>query len=149
MAQHQSHVQQLLASGEWEAALQQWAQAFPLKVVGIQLAAFMREAMPAAGSALLEAIERGFQQPDDGVRWQVFEQAKKVGFSTPVGALGLSLFWAYGSMTPAEQEPVYPDPALSPRLMYCALVMLAVQLAEDPVEGATLLFSRCSAGEGA
>lgn len=149
MEQSRSLSQQLLASGQWEEALKLWAEALSPQALGMRLATLMQEVTPASHHALLKAIADGYRQPDDTVRWQIFEGAKKVGFSTPVGALALSLFWSYGSMTPPEREPVYPDPALSPRLLHCALVMLVAQLADAPAEGVKILFSRCAAMEGA
>ncbi|WP_312414933.1 DUF6931 family protein [Pseudescherichia sp.] len=149
MTHDQSLLQQRLASGQWEEVLKQWAQGFSTQALGLRLAALMQEVMPASCHALLASISSGYRQPDDAVRWHVFEQGKKMGFSTPVGALALSLFWSYGSMTPPEREPVYPDPQLSPQLLHCALVMLVTQLADAPVEGVKILFARCAAKEEA
>lgn len=138
----------LLATGQWDVVLKRWGQAFPPDVLGIRLAGFMHEVMPSPFHSLLELIVDGYQLKDDAVRWQVFEEAKKVGLNTPVGALALSLFWSYGSMAPLGQEPIYPDPMLSPQLLNCALTMLVSYLAEAPAKGVEILLSRLSVWEG-
>lgn len=140
-----SHQQQL-ASGNWEEALQLWSQQFDFKTIVNQLTALLRRFASTETLPLLDDITRYARQPDEMLRWRIFEQAKDLGFNTPAGALALSLFWSQGSMSPPELEPVYPDPQLSPQLLNCALMMCACQLSESPAEGVSLLFSHITSG---
>ncbi|PTA91834.1 hypothetical protein CWM66_11545 [Kosakonia sp. H7A] len=140
-----SHHQQL-ACGNWEEALQQWRQQYDFKTVVSQLTALLRRFASTDALPLLDDIARYGRQPDETLRWRIFEQAKELGFNTPVGALALSLFWSQGSMSPPDLEPVYPDPQLSQQILNCALVMSACQLSDSPTEGVRLLFSHIADG---
>lgn len=139
--------QQLLEADQWEEALRQWALRFTPQTLGIRLCALLRKVTPASLHPLLEAIAQCYHQPDDTQRWAIFEQAQAVGFTTPVGALALSLFWSQGSMSPEGLEPVYPDPQLSPQMLHCALVMYVTRLAESPVDGVRQLLAHGTASE--
>lgn len=126
----------------WEETLRQWSLTLPPVMLGLRLTALLREVMPTTFHSLLDAIAQQYRQPEEKQRWQILEQAKKLGFSTPVGALALSQFWSHGSMSPDGLEPVYPEPELSPQMLHCALVMLVAQLAENPTDGVRQLIAR-------
>lgn len=133
---------------DWEEMLKEWSQAFSIQNLGIRLANVLLNFTPNEQKQLLKNIEQAFRDPDDDLRWCIFEEAQKVGFDTAVGALALSLFWSYGSMSPTTLDPVYPDLRLSPLMLQCVLVIVAAQLAEDPADGAVRLISLCSDLEG-
>lgn len=134
-------LQPLLSSGQWEDALREWEKNVSLQMLGHRTAMVMQKVMPAKHGPVLKDIASAFYQQDDDLRWHIFQQVKTTGFSSPIGALALSLFWSFGSMSPRELEPVYPDPGLSPTLLHCALVTLVMTLSEDPVEGVNLLLT--------
>ncbi|WP_330984092.1 MULTISPECIES: DUF6931 family protein [Enterobacterales] len=141
MTQHNLALQPPETS-QWEDDLRHWARTLPPLMLGLRLTALLREVMPTTTHSLLDTIARQYRQPEEGRRWQLFEQAKTLGFSTPIGALALSQFWSHGSMSPDGLPPVYPEPELSPQMMHCALVMLAAQLAENPADGVSQLIAR-------
>ncbi|WP_237932233.1 DUF6931 family protein [Buttiauxella sp. S19-1] len=126
----------------WEEKLRQWSQTLSPLSIGMALTTLLREVTPADGHPLLVAIAQQYSQPDAQRRWQIFEDAKTLGFSTPVGVLALAQFWSAGSMSPDGLPPVYPEPQLSAQMLHCALVMLTVQLAESPVDGVSELIAR-------
>lgn len=138
--------QQLLASGYWEEALLHWSQQIDFKTTVTQLTCVLRQITGVEVAPLLDDIARYDHQPEETLRWRIFEQGKTLGFNSAVGALALALFWSQGSMSPPEFEPVYPDPQLSQKILNCALVMSACQLADSPVEGVRQLFSRMTSG---
>lgn len=141
MTQHDNVGQPRQETDEWENALHQFVTSRPPRLTGVALATLLRRITPAEQHGLLDDITRAWQQPDDELRWQVFHQAEKVGFTTPAGALALALFWAYGSMSPAGIDPVMPEPHLCPDMLHCVLVMCASALAELPADGARLLLA--------
>lgn len=95
-------------------------------------------------------IQQWLAERDDARRFRVFQLAEKLGFDTPVGALGLSLFWMDGSMTPAEFDAVYPEPHLSRLMLLCALKLLSVEIAAEdpPLKGAQTLLAEWRAAQG-
>lgn len=141
MTQH-TLAPQLPNTSQWEDDLRHWAQTLSPLMLGLRLTALLREVMPTTAHSLLDTIAQQYRHPEESRRWQLFEQAKTLGFSTPIGALVLSQFWSHGSMSPDSLPPVYPEPELSPHMMHCALVMLAAQLAESPADGVNQLIAR-------
>lgn len=135
MSQDQMSPQHLLDEGRWEEAIRAWMRPIPVSVLGLQLAEQLLNTQPLAENHLLQTISHWYRQPEETLRWEIFEQAKEVGFSTPSGALALSLFWSHGSLSPAGLEPVYPDPQLSAQMLHCSLVLHVAHLADTPVEG--------------
>ncbi|MEZ2578325.1 DUF6931 family protein [Buttiauxella ferragutiae] len=130
----QNQIDHLLNEGQWEEAIRVWMTSLPVPVLALKLAEQLRNTQPPDTHHLLEAIYKWYHQPEETLRWEIFEQAKEVGFSTPSGALALSLFWSQGSMSPAGLEPIYPDLQLSGQMLHCALVMHIAHLADTPVE---------------
>ncbi len=135
-----------LSGDNWEEALHQWSQQRDFKTVVTQLTALLRHVASTETIPLLDDISRYGRQPEETLRWRIFDQAKALGFNTPAGALALALFWSQGSMSPPDVEPVYPDPQLSQQILNCALVMSACQLSDSPMEGVRLLFSHLANG---
>jgi len=142
MTQHNPPSQSPSEDGLWEETLRQWAQTFSPPVLGMRLTALLRQITSDDLHPLLEAIAQEYRQPEDERRWQIFDQAKALDFSSPIGALALSQFWSHGSMSPEGLPPVYPQAQLSVQMLHCALVTLAAQLAENPAEGACQLIAR-------
>lgn len=125
---------------QWEAHLRQWAQMLSPGALGLKLAIMLRDLTPPNGQPLLDLMIQQYHQPDDARRRQIFELAKTYGFCTPVGTLALAQFWSAGSMSQDGLPPVYPEPHLSPQMLYCTLVMLVSQLADNPADGVRQLF---------
>lgn len=143
----------LLAVKQWEDALAYMVSEHPAeKLMGWVLKRI--QASPAAQSDVMQQcaqeIALWLKDHDDARRWRIFQQAEMLGFDTPLGALGLSLFWLQGSMTPAELEPVYPEKHLSPLMLHCALKLLCVSQAADdaPLIGAQKLVSEWNVVQG-
>ncbi|AIR61117.1 hypothetical protein LH23_10695 [Cedecea neteri] len=147
MTQNGFNPDKLLGENRWEEALHQWTYSFPVSQLGIQLVSLLREITPADIHPLLGEMHQQYCQYDNARRWRIFEQAQKQELNTPTGALALSLFWASGSMSPDDLPAVYPDPKLASQMLNCAVVMLAVGLGENPVEGTRNLMMRCQPKE--
>lgn len=147
MTQNGFNPDKLLEEGRWEEALHQWTYSLPVSQLGIQLVSLLRETAPADSHPLLAEMHQQYCQYDNARRWRIFEQAQKQDLNSPTGALALSLFWASGSMSPDDLPAVYPDPKLTSQMLGCAVVMLAVELGETPVEGARSLMMRCQPKE--
>ena len=147
MTSHHVNPQPLREDDLWEETLKEWAQDFSPSELGIRLTALLRDVTPDILHPLLEAIAKQYRQPEDERRWQIFEQAKLLDFSSPVGALVLSQFWSHGSMSPEGLPPVYPEQQLSVQMLHCALVTLAAQLAENPADGLRQLIARSTTVE--
>uniref|UniRef100_UPI001652EB02 DUF6931 family protein n=1 Tax=Serratia marcescens TaxID=615 RepID=UPI001652EB02 len=109
------------------------------------------QALSEAARACADDIRLWLKTHDDDLRWRIFHQADALGFDTPLGALGLSLFWMQGSMTPAEFDAVYPQAHLAPLMLHCALKLLSVSLAGEhpPQAGAQRLLGDGYAARGA
>lgn len=143
-ADERGALQERLDAGLWEDALEALIQqiAFP-ELASWVLQRFTREMSDSTPQGECLRVMRAWlsDRHEDALRYSIFEQASELGFDTPTGALGLSMFWSQGSMTPAELEPVYPEPHLAALMLHCSLKLLCV--AEDPdmtpQEGATRL----------
>jgi hypothetical protein len=133
----------LLKKGQWEDTLLLWSESINPLWLGSRLAVLLREFVSVDFFALLDDLSEGYRQPEgeDKLRWRIFEQAQRLGFDTPAGALALSFFWSQGSMAPEGLVPVYPEPELSLRMLRCALMMCATLLDQSPIEGTRLLLA--------
>lgn len=142
MSEHGFPLQYPLTPDNWREALRQWSMSVPAKALGPRLVALLKTVTPQVPgmSSLQDDMFLWYQQPDDALRWRIFEKAKAIGLSTPTGALALSLFWSQGSMAPAGLDPVYPAPEISPQMLQSALVMFVIQLADTPVESMNRFF---------
>lgn len=148
MMQNVFSIQQLLECGEWITALRQWQQTLSPVALGRQFTSLLRKDLSAPGTyPLLDDIALQYQQSDEERRWRIFEQAKKLGLCTPTGALAFSQFLSSGSMSPDDQQPVYPDPELGSQVLHSALMMQAIRMGGSPVEGVRMLITSCSATE--
>lgn len=123
---------QQLMSGAWEETLQQFVQYYSYQEL-IAWAVILPTSKDINFRQCLDDMQCWVLSPNEALRWKVFAQAQAIGFSTVVGALGLSLFWSQGSMTAAEFTPVYPQPHLPEQMLLCALKLLCVELAADDV----------------
>jgi len=136
----------LMQAGQWEDALACLAAEEPQEKL---MAWTLQQVLKRAGSQdtavkhCTSDISQWLSAPDDALRFSIFQQAEVLGFDTPPGALGLSLFWMQGSMTAAEFEAVYPEPHLSRLMLLCALKLLSVAIATDtpPHTGAQILLA--------
>ncbi|RDA61907.1 hypothetical protein DVH07_18330 [Hafnia paralvei] len=105
------------------------------KELGIQLAYLLKEMQPEKYHGLLLDITHGYQNPEDEIRWKIFNKASELGFGSPTGALALSLFWSVGSMSPIGLEPVYPPSELSTKMLHCVVMMCCNLLSDNPQIG--------------
>lgn len=129
----------LLEKGDWEAALLRWVKTVPPVSLATRLTALLIKVTPDSQHHFLENIIQNYHQQDEEQRWKIYEQAQEIGFDTPTGALGLSLFWSYGSLSPSGLQPVYPAPHLSLQMLHTAMIMYAVKFADSPVDGVSKL----------
>lgn len=144
---------QLMIAERWEDALASVAaDSVQEKLLAwtLQKALARPESQEPAMQQCASEIHQWLANPDDDRRFRIFQQAEQLGFDTPVGALGLSLFWMQGSMTPAEFDAVYPEPHLSRLMLHCALKLLSVAIAAEdpPLKGAQTLLSEWHAAGG-
>lgn len=121
---------QQLVVGAWEATLTQFVEFNRYQALLVWIVNFPFSDDPVCLRCLSD-MRRWVAEPEESLRWQIFEQAQAIGFSTVVGALGLSLFWSQGSMTAAEFEPVYPQPHLSGLMLLNGLKLISVHLSGD------------------
>lgn len=135
----------LLAQGEWEAMLILWLEQQPYHRALYKTHACL-SAVPddSVWQRCHADIAQWLREPDEALRWRIFQHGNLLGFSSPLGALALSLFWSQGSMTPTGLDAVYPDPELSPAMLLCSLksscLMLAIE--EAPLVGARALMAQ-------
>ncbi|MGQ6550911.1 hypothetical protein KGP17_22585 [Serratia sp. JSRIV001] len=136
-----SEALQLVNTGRWEQALQLWTE----QVAPARLCVWLAEIVAleqASDGQLLDQIRRWPVQKSDALRWRIFHLAEAQGFDTPAGALGLSLFWSEGSMSPEGLEPIFPVPQLSRQMCHCMLLMWVIQSIDNPDEGARNLLTQ-------
>jgi len=141
----------LMVTNLWEDALACLVQdAAPEKVLGWALQQVNSLPLDEAARQCAADISQWLKTHDDALRRTIFQQAEGLGFDTPLGALGLSLFWMQGSMTPDEFEAVYPEPHLATLMLHCGLKQLAVLLAAGnaPLTGAQHLLTQWHRGQG-
>lgn len=124
-----------------EDFLLRWEKSIPPKKLGPRLAKILKELLSQDFHSLLEDISNGYSQPENELRWKIFEQAKLIGFSTSAGTLALAFFWSTGSMSPIGLTPVYPDPELSSKMLHCVVIMCCCLLSENPLDGIEKLLS--------
>ena len=144
---------QMMFAEQWEDALASVvADSPPRKLLAwtLQQALTRMDLQESPQKQCASEIQQWLAEPDDERRFRIFKQAELLGFDTPVGALGLSLFWMQGSMTPAEFDAVYPEPHLSHQMLLCALKLLSVVIsAQDaPLKGAQILLAEWHAEQG-
>lgn len=139
MTEIEHEVHSLLKKGNWEAALSSWVKTVPSVSLASRLTDLLIKVTPESQHYFLENLIQNYHQQDEEQRWKIYEQAQDIGFDTPSGALGLSLFWSYGSLTPAGLQPIYPAPQLSLQMLHTAMIMYAVQFADSPIDGVSQL----------
>ncbi|MGB7801761.1 DUF6931 family protein [Buttiauxella sp.] len=144
---------QMMNADQWEDALASLVADCPQEKMmawALQQALSRMASPEQAVQQCASDIRQWLAKPDDDQRFRIFQQAEQIGFDTPVGALGLALFWMQGSMTPAEFDAVYPEPHLSRLMILCALKLLSVGIAAEdaPLKGAQLLLAEWHAAQG-
>ncbi|WP_414148820.1 DUF6931 family protein [Erwinia sp. BNK-24-b] len=134
----------LLSARRWEDALAYWVENVPVQELLEKVLPIIVDSADSEEQICVNAIRGWLKERNDAARRHIFEQAESLGFATPLGAIGLALFWMDGSLTPPECEPVYAEKHLAPLMLCTAVKLLSVSLAADnpPVAGAKLLFSR-------
>lgn len=148
----QENMRILLTPARWEDALACWINACtPEKMIAWLLPYVCRTLPQNESPRAFEAdIRHWLKTDEDNCRWRIFQQAETLGFATPSGALGLSVFWT-GSLTQPEYEAVYAEKHLCPLMLCTALRLLSIRLAGDlpPYRGAQQLYSQwCLSQEG-
>ncbi|WP_447840907.1 DUF6931 family protein [Enterobacter bugandensis] len=141
----------LMMTGLWEDALACLVLDAPAeKVLGWALQQVNMLPLNEAETQCASTIGQWLKTHDDALRHSLYPQAEALGFDTPLGALGLALFWMQGSMTPDKFDAVYPEPHLAPLMLQCALKQLVVQLAADnaPITGAKTLLAQWQRAQG-
>lgn len=141
----------LMVTSQWEDALACLIlDAAPEKVLSWALQQVNALPLDEADRLCTGDISQWLKNHDDALRRDIFQQAEALGFDSPLGALGLALFWMQGSMTLNEFDAVYPEPHLAPLMLHCALKQLAVLLAADnpPVTGAQTLLAQWQRMQG-
>ncbi|MEN4908711.1 DUF6931 family protein [Rahnella bonaserana] len=143
----------LMQAGQWEDALACLAAQEPqekLMAWALQQTLNHMTSHEQPVQQCASEIQQWLAERDDARRFRVFQLAEKLGFDTPVGALGLSLFWMDGSMTPAEFDAVYPETHLSRLMLLCALKLLSIEIAAEdpPLKGAQTLLAEWRAAQG-
>lgn len=129
-------------SNEWEKALIFLEENTHFKTLSLWLTHQLARQTCIATIELLSNIRIWLSQSEDKLRWEIFEQSKSLGFNTPAGMLGLSIFWSQGSMSPEGFEPICPDPTASKGILHCVLLMLATSDIHGPEEGARNLITQ-------
>lgn len=140
----------LLAHGEWEAMLILWLEQQPYHQALYKTHACLSDVLDDAIWQRCHAdIAQWLLEPDETLRWRIFQQGNLLGFASPLGALALSLFWSQGSMTPTGLDAVYPEPDLSPTMLLCSLTSSCLMLApeEAPLVGARALMDKLQNSE--
>ncbi|EQA1624833.1 DUF6931 family protein [Enterobacter asburiae] len=148
----QENMLTLLTAARWEDALAYWVNACaPEKLIAWLVPHVVRTLPQSASARAFEAdIRHWLKTYEDNCRWRLFHQAESLGFATPSGALGLSIFWT-GSLTQPEYEAVYAEKHLPPLMLCTVLRLLSIRLAGSfpPCCGAQQLFSLwCQMQEG-
>ncbi|WP_277972975.1 DUF6931 family protein [Pantoea agglomerans] len=148
----QENMRTLLTPARWEDALAYWINACtPEEIITWLLPHVCRTLPQNESTCAFEAdIRHWLKTHEDNCRWRIFHQAEMLGFATPSGALGLSVFWT-GSLTQPEYEAVYAEKHLCPLMLCAALRLLSIRLAGalPPYSGAQQLYSQwCLAQEG-
>lgn len=146
-----ANMQRLLTADRWEDALAYWVNICPVeKLIAWLLPQLSKTPEQNDADCSYEAdIRLWLKTHDDACRWRIFRQAETQGFDTPLGAVGLAIFWMGGSMTPAEYDAVYAEKHL-PYVMICtALQLISIRLADTmpPFYGAQQLYASWSTSQ--
>lgn len=152
---HDEHenMEALLWTNNWEDALAYLVSNNPTgKLIKWILDQLMSDeiVMSQQEKTCAQEILAWLKNNDDDCRRRIFNQAYELGFDSPMGALGLALFWSKGSMTPAEFEAVYPEKHLSRVMLHCVLMLMSTRLAGEqaPITGAKTLLASWYASIG-
>ena len=135
----------LLDRKEWENALFLWLERQPYKTALRKvLVCLAPHSKNSIWNDCYHDCSVWLTTSDDVLRWRIFQYSQQLGFDTPMGALGLSLFWSEGSMTASELEPVYPEASLSTQMLLCAMKLISHDMSalQSPIFGARMLIDR-------
>ena len=132
-------VEQMLAQGQWQDALDFWIQNTDSLTLIKWLAQFISQSSSEEDSVLLLSIVK-WNEGDDEQRWEIFKNSESAGFSTQTGALGLSLFVSQGSLSPAPYNPVHAPSCSEKKIIYGVLITQSCKVHDTPDEGVFVLF---------
>lgn len=76
--------------------------------------------------ALLPLIADWVRQPTDKIRRQAMAGAEAAEMQTPASWVGVAMFWSHGSLSPAGQPEIPPQPELSGKAVAAAVMLGAV-----------------------
>ena len=82
-------VEQMLAQGQWQDALDFWINNTDSLTLIKWLAQFISQSSSEDDSVLLQSIVK-WKEGDEEQRWEIFKNSESAGFSSQTGALGLS-----------------------------------------------------------
>lgn len=86
---------------------------------------------PAEVWAVLQASLAWLREPSDQHRREAEAAGRAAGVTTPAGNLGLAIFLSEGSLAPAGQPRVAPEPHLTPVTVAAALLQATRKLKPD------------------
>lgn len=78
--------------------------------------------------AVLQAVLAWLREPSDQHRRNAEAAGRAAGITTPAGGLGLAVFLSGGSLAPAGQPAVGPEPHLAAKTLSAALVQATQKL---------------------
>lgn len=87
----------------------------------------------------LNAVERWLAEPTDEHRRTCKSAAEEAGLTTPAGCLAMAVFFAAGSIAPAERDHVPPPPGVAQKLATGAITLAVVK---DP-QLAAVRYEKC------
>ncbi|EMZ7035352.1 hypothetical protein ABE276_003430 [Salmonella enterica] len=125
--------ERLTGEARWTALLAQWIDGHPPALIQKWMVMYgLRHALPEDDNArrLATDILRWLDEPDDALRWAIFDQLETVGYESFVGGLGLSVFLS-GSLTPEGQPAVYPPDGVVTEMLLSSARLLVVSDSPD------------------
>ncbi|EJA1280787.1 type VI secretion protein [Escherichia coli] len=132
-------VEQMLAQGQWQDALDFWINNTDSLTLIKWLAQFISQSSSEEDSVLLQSIVK-WKEGDEEQRWEIFKNSESAGFSSQTGVLGLSLFVSQGSLSPAPYEPVHAPSCSVKKIIYGVLMTQSCKAHDTPDEGVFFLF---------
>jgi len=132
-------VEQMLAKDKWQDALNFWINNTDSLILIKWLAKSISQSSSEEDDVFLQSIVK-WQEGDDEERWAIFKKSESVGFTTQLGALGLSLFISQGSISPPPYDPVYAPSYSEKKIIYGILINQSCIVSDTPDVGVVCLF---------